>query len=97
MAGRVVTTPQEMKGKSLTVTFLHKESSPEMKTTQEVKTAAEIKTPLEVTTPEVVGTPNTGKTPEAELQPEERQMEERTTVAGISLVSVSTRIAFFWT
>ncbi|CAB4023539.1 poly [ADP-ribose] polymerase 14-like isoform X2 [Paramuricea clavata] len=88
VAGRIVTTPQEMEGKSVTVTFLHKKRSPEMKTTHEVKTAAEIKTSLEVTTPEVVGTPNTGKTPEAELQPEERQMEERTTVAGISLVSI---------
>ncbi len=62
VASRIVTTPQQMKGKLLTIGFLNiKESSPEVKTpevkevkmTPEMKTASEVKTSPEVTTPEV--------------------------------------------
>ncbi len=74
----------------------------EVKMTPEVKTASEVKTSPEVTTPEVkaeetatlelVGLSEPDRTSEAELKVGKgRQVEERATAAGISLVSVSTR------
>ena len=100
VARSVVTTPQEMKGKSLTVNFL---SSVVEKTTSEVKVATEAEEvtgseeKTDVRNQEVDGSPETERLPETELKTEGmRQLEERA-IAGKILQSVSnTKLCINW-
>ena len=96
----MVETPQKLKRKDVTVTFLLEESSPEMKkkpgpevSIPEVK--PEVTTPdvkPEETTPKVDNVLESEKTPVAELQGDERrQIVETEIAARASLVTVSIR------
>ena len=93
VARSVVTTPQEMKGKFLTVNFL---SSVVEKITSEVKVATEAEEvtgseeKTDVRNQEVVASPETERLRETELKTEGmRQLEERAIVRK-TLESVST-------
>ena len=97
----MVETPQKLKGKVVTVTFLLKESSLEMKqkpgpevSIPEVKpeVTSPVVKPAETTTLKVDNVLESEKTPVAELQGDERrQMVETEIVARASLVTVSIR------
>ena len=88
-----------MKEKSLTVSLLRRESSPERKTVEaeaEVMVEPEITSPKvkaeDTATPESVGTEekDTERKPESQITSEEsRRMEEGVTTGGISPVLVS--------
>ena len=89
VARKVVNTPQKMKEKSLTVSFLKRESSSERKT---VKAEPEITSPKvkaeDTAAPELAGTEEKDKErkPESEITAEESRRMEGVTTAGISPV-----------
>ena len=97
VATRVVNTPQKMKEKSLTVSFLKRESLPERKTVEvepEVKVEPEITSPKvtakDTVTPESVGAKEiaTERKPEPEIMAEESRRIEGVTTAGTSPVLI---------
>lgn len=90
VARNAVETRQQIKGKVLTVTFQHEESSPEMKKEPELeKRTVEVKQE-DTTTPKVVCAPEYEKPPEPEMKEDKpRQIDETLLAARASLETVS--------